>query len=234
MRRRGIVVLGLALLAGCGADPGPATVDVPGQARPVAVDVPSTRPATTTPSTTAKPPGGTSATVTETATASPVTPPPSTRPPAGAKEPVPHVDTYAQIASALHGDLCLDLEAAGKGDGVAVIQWPCDDTPQNRWGWADGYGQDLYKIVSRHSGKCVDVSGGVGAPVVQRTCRDSGGTQLWQRMYFTTANGWDYMRLKNVRSGLCLDVPNESDEWGEQLWQYDCHTGPAQQFRTPV
>jgi hypothetical protein len=234
MRRRGIAVLVLSLLAGCGANPGPTTANVPGAAGPVAVDLPTASPSPRP--TTGTPPSGASATVTETTTAPPVQAPPSTAPPPGATEAEPRVDTYAQIASALHG-LCLDLETAGTADGVAVIQWPCGDTPQNRWGWAGGYGKDIYKIVSRHSGKCVDVADAAtteGARVVQTTCRDSGGSQLWHRMYFTTNNGWDYLRLANVRSGLCLDIPNESDEWGAQLWQYPCHSGPAQQFRTPV
>lgn len=235
MRRRGIAVLVSLLLAGCGANTGPTTADVPGEAGPVAVDVPTTRPSGTPPPSSGPAPSGASATVTETTTESPVSVPPSTAPP-GATEATPHVDTYDQIASALHG-LCLDLEIAGTGDGVAVIQWECGDTPQNRWGWADGYGENIYKIVSRHSGKCVDVEGGAtttGARIVQNTCRDSNGSQLWRRMYFTTDNGWDYMRLANVRSRLCLDIPNESRELGEQLWQYPCHSGPAQQFRTPV
>jgi ricin-type beta-trefoil lectin protein len=119
-----------------------------------------------------------------------------------------------------------------------VIQWPCDDDkPQAHWGWAGGYGPDVYKIVSEHSGKCVDVSGGattVGARVVQMPCRDSGGSQLWRRTWFAKNNGWNYWRLQNVRSKLCLDVPEESTEWGQYLWQYTCHQGAAQQFRTPA
>lgn len=236
MRRRGIAALMLSVLAGCGVNAGPTTADVSGEAGPVAVDVPSTSATVSPPPGTGTPPSGASATVTDTGTETPVTVPPPVTPPPGATEPAPQVTAYAQIASALN-NLCLDLETAGTGDGVAVIQWKCGDTPQNRWGWAGGYGEDIYKIVSRHSGKCVDVAGGAtteGAAVVQTTCRDSGGSQLWRRLYFATDNGWDYVRLVNVRSSLCLDVPNESTEWGTRLWLYGCHSGQAQQFRTPV
>jgi hypothetical protein len=233
--RRGVVVLVLLLLAACAKPDDVTTANVPGRAQPVAVDVPGGTSSSTAAPPTGVPTTGASATVTDT----PDVPPdsPSTeQAPAGPAEQAPQPGPYRQFAAALNG-LCLDLDAAGKGDGVAVIQWPCEDTPQGRWGWAGGYGTDVYKIVSEHSGKCVDVSGdatAVGARVVQLPCRDSGGSQLWQRTWFTISNGWNYWRLKNVRSGLCLDIPEESKEWGQYLWQYTCHQGPSQQFRTPA
>jgi hypothetical protein len=233
--RRGIVVLVLLLLAACAQPDDVTTEDVSGQAHPVAADVPgATSPGTTAPPVSA-PPTSASTTLTDTPEPPADSPVPDPAPP-GATEQAPQPGPHRQLASALHG-LCLNLHIAGKEDGVAVIQWPCEDTPQGRWGWAGGYGTDVYKIVSEHSGKCVDISGdatGVGAQVVQMPCRDSGGSQLWQRTWFATDNGWNYWRLKNVRSGFCLDVPEESKEWGQQLWQFTCHQGQAQQFRTPA
>jgi Ricin-type beta-trefoil lectin domain-like len=232
--RRGIVVLVLLSVAACAQPEAVTTANVPGRAHPVAVDLPgSTSPTTTAP--TGAPTTGPAATVPATPKP-PAGSPSAEKPPAAPAEQAPLPGPYRQIASALNGN-CLDLDAAGKGDGVAVIQWKCDDEPQNRWGWAGGYGTDIYKIVSQHSGKCVDVSGAStsdGARVVQMPCRDSGGSQLWRRTWFAKNDGWNYWRLQNVHSELCLDVPEESKEWGQYLWQYTCHQGAAQQFRTPA
>lgn len=79
MRRSGVVALVLSLLAGCGAHTGPTTANVPGEAGPVAVDLPTTSPAL--PTGTSTPPSGASATVTDTATETPVSVPSSTPPP---------------------------------------------------------------------------------------------------------------------------------------------------------
>lgn len=239
MGRRGIVVLVLLLVAACAAPADVTTANVPGRAHPVAIDVPGG-----TSSGAAAPTGAPTAGVPATVTDPPD--PPAGGPsdgtsmkqtPAGPAEQAPLPGPYRQVAAALNR-LCLNLDAAGKSDGIAVIQWPCeDDQPQGRWGWAGGYGTDVYKIVSEHSGKCVDVSGAatsVGARVVQMPCRDSGGSQLWRRTWFAKSNGWNYWRLQNVRSELCLDIPEESKDWGQYLWQYSCHQGAAQQFRTPA
>lgn len=236
MGRHGIAVLVLLLLAGCAASTGVTSTNVSGRARPVAAEVPSAGPSVSATPSVVTPPGGASATVTDSPDPSDGAPT-TDQGPAGPAEPAPQPGPYEQIVSALHG-LCLDLYTAGKGDGIALIQWPCDEPgPQRLWGWAGGYGENVYKIVSKHSGKCLEVSGGakaVGTPIVQMTCRDSGGAQLWQRVGDGASNGWNYWRITNVRSGLCIDVPSESTDWGEPLWVYTCHPGQAQQFRTPM
>ncbi len=235
MGRHGMAVLVLLLLAGCAAPTEVSSTNVSGRASPVAAEVPSAPPGSPTPSS-VTPPGGASATLTDTPAPSQGAPT-TEQAPAGPAEQAPRPGPYEQVVSALD-NLCFDLYTASEGDGVALIQWPCDEPgPQRLWGWAGGYGENVYKIVSKHSGKCLEVSGGAtaaGTPIVQMPCRDSGGAQLWHRTADGAANGWNYWRIKNVRSGLCIDVPNESTEWGESLWVYTCHPGQAQQFRTPM
>jgi hypothetical protein len=66
-------------------------------------------------------------------------------------------------------------------DGANVIQYTCGSGTNQQWQWqATG---SYFRIVARHSGKCLDVvdSGtGDGADIQQYTC-GSGLNQQWSR-----------------------------------------------------
>jgi hypothetical protein len=86
----------------------------------------------------------------------------------------------------------------------------------------------IYRIVAKHSGKCMDVLGGSqsnGARVVQSDCH-LGTNQQWQ---FTDMGG-GYYKLAAVHSGKCLDVLGASTADGAALVQSNCHNGTNQQF----
>ena len=86
----------------------------------------------------------------------------------------------------------------------------------------------VYKVVARHSGKCLDVSGvstDDGAGVQQWSCH-GGGNQLWR----IEPIAGDYSRLTAEHSGKCLDVRGVSTENGAALQQWSCHDGDNQQW----
>ncbi len=103
-------------------------------------------------------------------------------------------DQYEYYLDAVHSVKCLDI-AGGPGalhDGAPAQQWTCLGYYQTNQKWhlysytVDG--RTIYQIVAVHSGKCLDVAGGVGAidngtRVQQWTCL--GNHQTNQRWYLT-------------------------------------------------
>ncbi|WP_433499464.1 RICIN domain-containing protein [Sphaerimonospora sp. CA-214678] len=86
-----------------------------------------------------------------------------------------------------------------------------------------------YVLVSRHSGKAIDVynlATNDGAPIVQWT-RNDGAWQQWQ---FVDSGG-GYYRLKSRHSGKVLDIASKSTADGAELVQWTDNNGANQQFR---
>jgi alpha-amylase len=83
-----------------------------------------------------------------------------------------------------------------------------------------------YRVISKNSGKCMDVSGnemGNAANVHQWDCH-GGNNQLW----YVTANGQGNYTFKAAHSGRCLDVSGVSTATGANVYQWDCHGGDNQ------
>jgi hypothetical protein len=86
----------------------------------------------------------------------------------------------------------------------------------------DGYNS---RLVSRRSGKCLDVRGESrddGAPVIQWQCH-GGANQQWR----LEAVGTGY-RFVARHSGKCLDVAGSSTDDGTAIIQWQCHGGANQ------
>ena len=86
---------------------------------------------------------------------------------------------------------------------------------------SDGYS----RLVARHSGKCLDVSGEStedGASVIQWQCH-SGANQQWRVEAVTGGH-----RLVARHSGKCLDVTGWSLDDGASIIQWQCHGGANQ------
>jgi hypothetical protein len=81
---------------------------------------------------------------------------------------------------------CLDVAGISKDDGAAVQLWDCWSGPNQQWAIEDaGFFFDgeyfTVQLVSRHSGRCLDVWGSStesGGNVVQRGCTGE-WNQLW-------------------------------------------------------
>ncbi|MCE0446975.1 RICIN domain-containing protein [Streptomyces tricolor] len=76
--------------------------------------------------------------------------------------------------------LAVDVTAAGTANGQAIVLWPHNGAAQNQQ-FRFVAVQGGYKIVARHSGKCLDVSASKadGAQVFQWDCH-GGANQLWE------------------------------------------------------
>jgi len=73
---------------------------------------------------------------------------------------------------------CLEVAGASDAHGAPVVQAHCAGTPNQQWRRTpNGTGYDA--LVARHSGKCLDVTGGPVARAVQSMCF-GGPDQQWQ------------------------------------------------------
>lgn len=90
-------------------------------------------------------------------------------------------DGYYRFAS-LASNKCLNVQGGGSADGTPVIQYSCstDGAANERWRFVPvGIG---YQIVSKSSGKCLNVGGGVGVgnKLIQYTCVPGGApNDVW-------------------------------------------------------
>lgn len=86
-----------------------------------------------------------------------------------------------------------------------------------------------YSIISRHSGKCLDIIGGslsAGTRLVQSTCH-FGDNQAFR---FNPVGGGIYT-ITAGHSALCIDQANATFANGGQFMQYFCHGGTNQRFQ---
>ncbi|PLS67685.1 MAG: hypothetical protein CV045_12210 [Cyanobacteria bacterium M5B4] len=128
-----------------------------------------------------------------------------------------------------HSGKCLDIAGWKKDNGAFLTQWDCHNGDNQKFraveagdelqaSWRDRLSNRFW-LVAKHSGKCLDVSGGSkanGAPIVQWTCH-GGNNQVWEQ------DGWSNDQLKSVHSKKCLDVAGASRSNGAWAIQYDCN-----------
>jgi len=84
-------------------------------------------------------------------------------------------DGYFQLQS-VHSNKCIQVSAALRNSGVLITQWDCLDQPHHQWKevfMERSLGYSFYQIVSKLSGKCLQVSGASndnGAFLIQADC----------------------------------------------------------------
>ncbi|MGH3714094.1 MAG: lectin [Micromonosporaceae bacterium] len=139
---------------------------------------------------------------------------------------IDYVRVYSYATSGATGPItglagkCVDVAAAGTGDGTRVQLYTCNGTAAQRWTiGSDG--------TIRALGKCLDVSGGStvdGARVQLWTCNGT-GAQRW-----TYTSGRD---LVNPQANKCLDVTGNNSADGTPLQLWSCHGGANQKWSLP-
>jgi endoglucanase len=121
---------------------------------------------------------------------------------------------------------------AKSGSGTAI-----DLTIRNRsgadrilHGWGEGPGGvQATDIVSRVSGKCIDVVSGStadGAEIIQYDCH-GGANQQW----ILRDAGGGYVQIVSQASGKCIDVSGASTANNAKAIQWTCGTGTNQQWQ---
>lgn len=143
------------------------------------------------------------------------TPSPELSPPPSPEPPAPAVVTLHGVASGR----CLDVPGGVATDGAALQVHDCNGTTAQQW-TASPAGE--LRILDS---MCLDdPSGGQpGAAATVWTCH-GGANQQWAPQ----ADG----TVRNVATGLCLDVSGAATANGTPVTVYDCHAGDNQRWTT--
>lgn len=125
----------------------------------------------------------------------------------------------------------LDLIAGNTALGAPIRQWSYDYNSQNqRWALLPTEGGNHFKLISLVSGKCACI----------RDDSTAGGALLhqWDYIAGNTSHQWDlvdagngYYAVRNVRSGLVLDVANWGTADNVDVLQWTSTGGANQQWR---
>jgi beta-glucanase (GH16 family) len=126
---------------------------------------------------------------------------------------------------------CLDLSNGNMANGTILQQWDIDpNTGDQRWSLLPTEGGNHFKIISWASGKCESVAGdslNQGAKIQEW---DYVGNDDGQQFDLVDAgNGWFY--IKNVKSGLVLDVTGAQTTNGTPIQQWPANGTAAQLWR---
>ncbi len=157
----------------------------------------------------------------------------------GVVEGVGSSPAYEQLR-AQHNDQCLAVrrftsgpiveDDQSQGDGVGLTHRPCGTAAASNQHWQVlPVGSGFYRIVARHSHKCLTVpasSTADNARVAQTRC-GSGANQQWE---ITPLAGGDY-RLTARHSGKCLTIAYDPATAGPKAIQYTCQGTANQRWK---
>jgi hypothetical protein len=126
---------------------------------------------------------------------------------------------------------CLDLIGGNTANGAVINQWTADvNGPNQRWGFAPTENANHFRIVSWVSGKCACIDGDSTSPGAQLHDWDYTGNNTAQQFDLADAgNGW--FKIKNVKSGLILEVTNSSTADNAKVQQNTDVSGANQLWR---
>ncbi|MEU4208437.1 RICIN domain-containing protein [Streptomyces sp. NPDC026206] len=149
-------------------------------------------------------------------------------------------DHIGLIIRSQSSGLVVDVVGGRPDSGQAVTIWQQSDAARNQqFDFVDAGGGRGYKIVARHSGKCLDVAGwskADGGKIIQWDCH-GGANQLWEFVDIgdpkscppgsggCSENAVGYL-IRSKHSGKCLDAGNADfpspPKQGASLQQWAC------------
>jgi len=127
--------------------------------------------------------------------------------------------------------MALDLISGFTYNGARINQWTYDyGGPNQRWSFAPTENSNHFRITSYVSGKCACIDMDSTSPGAQLHSFDYTGNNPGQQFDLVDAgNGW--FKIKNVKSGLILEVANSSTANDGVVQQNTDNGGANQQWR---
>jgi hypothetical protein len=126
---------------------------------------------------------------------------------------------------------CADVTGASTASGARVQEFGCLNQDNQLWK-LDPQANGSYKLQNKHSFQCLDWTPGMGRngnQLTQQPCLNESTTQQWQVNVVATFPQTIF-QLRNVVTGRCMDLNDDSsaDHTPIQLW--DCFGIPAQMW----
>ncbi len=144
---------------------------------------------------------------------------------------------------AKHSGMCLSVTGGSTVEHSGTSQQPCSAFQPSQQYTIDERGAAYARLRPMHdSGKCVNVSGGLGddgRPIVSSTCNPSGlGSESWSLTYhsgFTSVPGVPQagdivIELKSNNTGKCIGIAGTSMAPGTPAIQWTCNGSADQHF----
>lgn len=117
---------------------------------------------------------------------------------------------------------CLAIPSSDDSNGVAAVQWTCNDNDDQRWELRDkDQGDNEVWLVNKATGKCLAAGHNDGNVTFQYTCGSS-AEFLW--IYDSIG------RLRHPYGDWCLAVPNSNTASGVQPILWTCTLNQDQQW----
>lgn len=150
---------------------------------------------------------------------------------------VPSTDGTFQMRFA-HSGKCLDVSGPSFEGGALVHQWDCVGQANQDWKFVEVDAPvatptyttgAIYRLVSRHSGKCLDLKDhgtGDGTRLQQWDC-----TGEAQQAFRLIQNGNGTYSLRGKDSNRCVEVAGGGRDNGNAVQQWECLGNDHQQFR---
>ncbi len=125
----------------------------------------------------------------------------------------------------------IDLISGNTANGAQINQWTYDyNGPNQRWALAPTENADHFRLVSWVSGKCACIEGDSAAAGAKLHAWDYTGNNTAQQFDLTDA-GNGYFRIRNVKSGLVLEIANAGTANNDRIQQNTQNTSINQHWR---
>ena len=144
---------------------------------------------------------------------------------AGAIAPAAQADPVVEIKPQ-HTGMCLDVPHGSQKDGVALIQWPCNQQANQRF-TLHSLNNGYYKILPTHtSGKCLDVAGrntSPGTKIQQWSCEPVPNQEFALR--YAGGSHYNILPRHSLDRNMCVSIAVASPWEGARVEQLPC-VGP--------
>ena len=136
------------------------------------------------------------------------------------------VNTTVKIASAINGNLVMDIVGGATGNNVAVQLYGWNDTDAQKYRFSE-VGNGVYQITNVKSGKLVEIAGGAmgNGGTVQQYAANGTQAQRWVAVKYGSN-----VALLNSKANRAIDVPAANAANSVKLQSYAANGTNAQQW----
>jgi hypothetical protein len=128
------------------------------------------------------------------------------------------------------GDRALDVAGASTSDGALIQAWDYKYQRNQEW-LVEAVGTDYYRLIARHSGKCLNVpSSTAGVQLTQATCNGSNNQQFRRVKRAQAFDNGGFYKVVARHSGKVLDVSGASTADGAAVTQWGSGGGNNQRW----